>query len=87
MPSEVAEMPTVVTSETLSGIAKQMIRELEKLPLVSHAAVLNIMSTLTQHRQAVEQMLQVKKQNDIGDRQLKLAEAEAARQQSRIISG
>jgi len=86
MPAEVAEMPTIVTSETVTGIAKKMCRELEQYPLHTQAVIVSILNMLTEHRQAGEKVMQAQKANEIGERQLRLAEAEAARQASRIMS-
>jgi hypothetical protein len=42
-------------TNTVLGIAKRLNKDLEDLPIASHAAVINILTTLLQHRADCEQ--------------------------------
>jgi hypothetical protein len=83
-------MIEIVESSRLLGVTKSLEAELEKLPLVSHATAVHFLKGLLEHRQITEQILKeteiAEKNNAIGERQLKLAEAEQARQAAASIA-
>lgn len=79
-----------VGNAELSGIAKKMSLELEKLPCHSHGAVVAILTTLLQHRQSNLKFGQVKEEQAVYLKQQALADAERERQakeQARKDSG
>lgn len=74
-------MATVAeTTEKVSGISKKLAKELEDLPLQTHAAVVEILGVLLKHRHANLQMLQQEAQQEIQQRQMDMAMAEQKRQ-------
>lgn len=83
-------MIEIVESSRLLGVTKSIESELEKLPLVSHATCVHFLKGLLEHRQITEQILKeteiAEKNQAIGERQLKLAEAEQARQAAAQVS-
>ncbi len=73
-------METIIASDIVFGTSKKINRELEDLPLQSHAAIINLLTTMMQHRQINEKVIAEQKQAEIQQRQMDMAEAERKRQ-------
>jgi hypothetical protein len=71
---------TIIASDIVFGTSKKINRELEDLPLQSHAAIINLLTTMMQHRQINEKVIAEQKQAEIQQRQMDMAEAERKRQ-------
>jgi hypothetical protein len=77
---EEVPLTTVVTSEVMLGMAKKMNAEMEKLPLQSHAAIINFLTSLVQHRQITMKILMDEKAARIQQNQVDLMVKEQERQ-------
>lgn len=77
-------MIEIVESSRLLGITKEITKQLEALPLAAHGAVLGCLNTMAQHRELSEKQLReaevAEKNEAIHQRQVKMMEAEQARQ-------
>ena len=72
-----------ITSDELFGIAKKVNRELETLPLHTHSAIVNMITTGMQHRQLAMQAANQQEQMALKDRSLRIQETMQAAQQQR----
>ena len=72
----------IVELERLSGIAKKIGKELEDLPLQTHATVIHMLQGFLNHRQLNLQMLQQQAKQEMQDKQMEMAIAEQKRQEA-----
>jgi hypothetical protein len=77
-------MIEIVESNRVLGVVKELEKELEKLPIMAHTTVLYFLKGLLEHRSIQEKMLsedgEMQRKQSIEERQLKMMEAEQARQ-------
>jgi len=72
-------------SSTLFGVAKKLTKELEELPLHTHAAVISLMNSALQHRQIALQADMQQKQADAQREVYEQAERRQALKESGLV--
>ncbi|MGA8730302.1 MAG: hypothetical protein WB608_16225 [Terracidiphilus sp.] len=77
------ETPKAPPTEQVFGIAKKMALELEKLPLHTHAGVINMMRVMVEHRKIELDNEMTEQQNEAN--RAAMAEARAAHAKAQVL--